>query len=136
METLPTSSSDADVLRTVREWIELLIEERYTDAYAFLYHRPDDPFSPEVLEAFIQNCGNLAPDLARKEVLKVTAPEVAVDPIGSHSYELWRDDRTGTLDGMWFSLPLNGRWSDLSGVFDFPVVDEEVVFELVNFGIL
>ena len=38
MKTLPLEASDQEILDAVREWVGLLIEERYTDAYEFLYH--------------------------------------------------------------------------------------------------
>ena len=39
MKTLPLDAGDDDILAVVRQWAELLAEERYADALAFVDHR-------------------------------------------------------------------------------------------------
>ena len=38
MKMLPVDVGDEGLLRAVGEWVQLLADERYQDAYDFLYH--------------------------------------------------------------------------------------------------
>ncbi len=59
MKTLPLEASDQEILDAVREWVELLIEERYTDAYEFLSHeKSPNNWTPELIAALIHNYGS------------------------------------------------------------------------------
>ncbi len=166
MKTLPLEASDQEILDAVREWVGLLIEERYTDAYEFLYHEESShAWAPELIAALIQNYGSPEP-LDGNEIFKVTSLEDArVDPPNymplRHDVHRYRDyDPEGfvwQLEGgkktklflrdlptlnenlggyIWFDLPLNGYASDLTATLDFRVVNNHFVFELKNIHVM
>lgn len=43
MKTLPAEASDEEILDAVREWVELLAEERYEEAYHFVVKTERNP---------------------------------------------------------------------------------------------
>ncbi len=97
MKTLPLEASDQEILDAVREWVELLIEERYTDAYEFLSHeKSPNNWTPELIAALIHNYGSPEPRDGN-EIFKVTSLEDAkVDPPKymplRHDVHRYRDD--------------------------------------------
>ncbi len=64
MKTLALDAGDSAILDAVSEWASLLAEERYEDAYAFLYHVPGAMWTPQVLRDFFEDFGgvDLRPD--------------------------------------------------------------------------
>jgi hypothetical protein len=139
MKTLPLEASDQEILDAVREWVGLLIEERYTDAYEFLSHEErSHGWTPELIATLIQNYGSPEP-LESTEVFKVTSLEDAkVDP---PRYMPLRQDvhRYGKHypEGyIWFDLPLNGYASDLTATLEFRVRKNHFVFELTDIHVM
>lgn len=139
MKTLPLEASDQEILDAVREWVGLLIEERYTDAYEFLYHEESlHGWTPALIATLIQNYGSPEPPESNEEVFKVTSLEDAkVDPPrymplrqDVHRYE---DDPEGYI---WFDLPLNGYASDLTATLEFRVRNNHFVFELTDIHVM
>ncbi|GHO64070.1 hypothetical protein KSC_029620 [Ktedonobacter sp. SOSP1-52] len=153
MKILPLEASDQEILDAVREWVGLLIEERYTDAYEFLYHEDSlQGWTPEFIATVIQNYGSLDPDLSG-EVFTVTSLDQAkVDPPRSmplrqdvHRYrdadsDSFRWDPEGEDDDVGgdvhFGLPLNGHASDLTAILDFCVVKNHIVFQLRDIRVM
>lgn len=150
MKTLPLEASDQEILDAVREWVGLLIEERYADAYEFLYH-DEAPWTPDLIATLIRNYGST--ELVRDgEVFKVTPLEEAiVDPPkymplrqDVHRYKVagpgdfaWRDGDDENPGGyIWFDLSLNGYASDLTATLDFFEVNNCFVFELKDIHVM
>ncbi len=163
MKTLPLEASDQEILDAVREWVELLIEERYTDAYEFLSHeKSPNNWTPELIAALIHNYGSPEPRDGN-EIFKVTSLEDAkVDPPKymplRHDVHRYRDDDPEDFVWLleagketklflrdlpenpggyiWFDLPLNGYASDLTATLDFRVVNTHFVFELNDIHVM
>ena len=153
MKTLPLEATDQEILDAVREWVNLLVEERYTDAYEFLSHEKSAPgWTPELIAALIRNYGSPEPGL-RGEVFKVTPLDQAkVDPprFMPLRQEVQRDRDADPFSFRWdpegegddvggnihFDLSLNGYASDLTAIFDFYVVNNHIVFELRDIRVM
>lgn len=149
MKTLPLEASDQEILDAVREWVGLLIEERYVDAYEFLYHK-ETSWTPDLIASVIHNYGSIEP-WRDGEVFKVTSLEDAVVdsprymPMCQdvHRYEIdpgdfvWRDGDGENPGGyIWFDLPLNGYASDLTATLDFFEVNNRFVFVLKDIHVM
>ncbi len=138
MKTLPLEASDQEILDAVREWVGLLIEERYTDAYEFLYHKEGSSYwTAEMIATAIHYYGSLEP-LEGGEICKVTPSEEAVvDPPTSmplrQDVQRYEEDLEGYV---WFDLALNGYASDLTATLDFRVVQNHFVFELNDIHVM
>lgn len=135
---MPLEASDQEILDAVKAWVGLLIEERYTDAYDFLYHeeRPSR-WTPQLIATMIQNYGSLEPPEGN-EVFKVTSLEdVKVDPPEfmplRHDVHRYEDEAEGYI---WFDLPLNGYASDLTATLDFLVRENHIVFTLTDIHVM
>lgn len=136
MKMLPLDASDAHVLAAVREWVDLLVEERYEDACTFLFQEGDDPYAwtPELLKTLITNYGSLYLD-DNEETFKVTSLEQAR---GNRTprHDVNRIE-SGEPEGfVWFDLPINGEWSDLTAVLDLTIVDDMLVLELDSIEVM
>ena len=136
MKMLPLYASDREVLAAVREWVNLLVEERYEDACTFLFQEGDDPYAwtPELLKTLITNYGSLYLDDS-EETFKVTSLEHAHGSRVPQHYvnRIEPDEPEGFV---WFDLPINGEWSDLTAVLDLTIVDDMLVLELDSLEVM
>ena len=146
MKVLPVGASDQEILDAVREWVGMLIEERYAHACSFFY-RPRH-WTPELMRTVIENYGSLE-SWHDGEIFKVTPLEEAkADPPvhmpPRHEVNRYQDDPeidpseiSPSYPGyVWFDLPLNGYWSDLTATLDLHVLNNQLVFELEGIHVM
>lgn len=82
------------------------------------------------MKTVISNYGSPEPREDGK-TFRVTPLVMAV---GESRYEIdWYDTNRGEV---FFDLPLNGEWSDLSAILDFKVSDDVLVFQLNDIHVL
>ena len=131
MRTLAPTAEDAQILAVAREWVALLADERYEEAMALL--SPSDQWSPAMVQTWIQNYGWHEPP-ADGSVYRVTDLAAATGATASFPrHEVDRFDHPaadGRVAAVWFDLPLNGRWSDLTATFVVRQLDQSLVLEL------
>ncbi len=76
MKTLPDNATDEQIRQLVIDWIELLADERYTEALEWLYMGQLDPYrdgfhpdgerwTPDILRLAIASYGVMAPEFDR-----------------------------------------------------------------------
>jgi hypothetical protein len=123
---LPLNSSYELLISAVEDWVNLLIEEEYQRAYYFTEQDPYYEWTPELIEKVINNYGVPEPD-GSGLVYKVTSPSsaVLVDRLKYDSEVDYFDEPRLDDDGeseiiadIWYDLPLNGEWSDLTATFN------------------
>ena len=131
MHRLARTAEDAQILDVAREWAALLADERYEEAMALLL--PSDKWSPATVQTWIRNYGWYEPP-ADGSVYRVTNMATASGATGSFPrHEIDRLDHPATdgrVASLWFDLPLNGRWSDLTATFVVRQLDQDLVLEL------
>uniref|UniRef100_UPI0035CAA33E hypothetical protein n=1 Tax=uncultured Hymenobacter sp. TaxID=170016 RepID=UPI0035CAA33E len=121
---LPIDVSDEDLLDAVRLWIHLLEAERYEEALEYTYQDPYYEWTPELIRDVIYGYG--FPEYeGEPEIYKVTSMEEAVgtngNPYAEVEFHMPRKHRTEDaliVGEIWFSLPLNGKWSDVTATFN------------------
>ena len=112
---LSTNSSDEEILSFVEEWVADLSEEDYKSAYKRTSHDPYYEWTPELIKRVINGYGLPEPHPSG-EIFKVT-------PIKEARGEAPRQEvDRGPYDGnrfgyIYYDLPLNGEWSDLTVSF-------------------
>jgi hypothetical protein len=114
---LSIKSSDEDLIGFVEEWVNDLAKEDYEAAYKRTGHDPYYEWTPGLIESVINGYGLPEPHPSG-EVFKVTPikeakgdkPRIEVDR-GPYN-----DNRFGYV---FYDLPLNGEWSDLTASFRF-----------------
>jgi hypothetical protein len=133
MKRLPLTATDEDLLAAVNEWVGLLAEGRYADAYQWLHH-PEPPRwpSPEVMATVIRNYGFIEP---RPDGRTFTVTPIGTATGDRYDAEVTRYD-SGTRGDVHFDLPLNGWWSDVTAILDFSVHEGTFVFELDDIHVL
>src|SRR5688572_13674540 len=108
---LPPDASDSQILAAVRLWADMLAAADYAGALAMVDARPH--WTPELLRTVISNYGSVEP-MRDGSTYRVTPPGTAHGgPTPRHGVE-----RHGDRVSVWFNLPLNGEWSDLTATFD------------------
>lgn len=134
---LPRDASDEQILGVVRAWCHALAEEDYETAVVMTRHKW--PMTPQLMQQSIQGYGDLEPPVG-SEVFKVTSLSTATHLPGTEPvHEVHRFHPT--VDGfsfghVWFDLPLNGTWSDLTATFDILAVEEGLVLSLVMIHVM
>jgi hypothetical protein len=162
MKRLPPTATDGELLGAVCEWVGLLAEERYQDAYDFLYHPwlPVLPVNePDVanIKDAVANYGWDQPHPAGP--FKVTPVEAAAPkhspPFDKPLQDIRRYEEPverawdsilvqhgGTASGasrigdIYFDLPLTGQWSDLTAIFGIALFDGALVLALESIDVL
>jgi len=108
---LPSDASDSQILDAVRAWANALAAEDYAGALKMIDARPH--WTPELLRTVITNCGSVEP-LRDGSTHRVTPTGTAPGgPAPRHEV-----DHAGDRISVWFDLPLDGEWSDLTATFD------------------
>ncbi|TGD83125.1 hypothetical protein [Hymenobacter wooponensis] len=133
---LPLDASDEDILEAVRIWVKLLELERYEEAFQYTFQDPYYEWTPELMRDVIYGYG--FPEYeADSEVYKVTSMEEAVtdgnNPYAEIDFHMPRKHKVENVlivAEIWFSLPLNGKWSDVTATFNVLYMPTSVSLEL------
>jgi hypothetical protein len=112
---LRVQATDEEILVAVEAWIDDLARGDYVAAFARTEHDAYYAWTPELIEAVINGYG-LAEPLRRGVKFTVTP---RADARGRPHYrEVDRDvARDSTIAEVWYDLPINGEWSDLTATF-------------------
>ncbi len=119
---LPLNASDSQILDAVQDWAACLVAENYGEALALIDARPH--WTPELLRTVITNYGSIEPmrDGSKYRVTPLSTAHGGPTP----RHEV---DRAHDRISVWYDLPLNGEWSDLTAIFD--VIKKENVLSLM-----
>lgn len=158
MKKLPIDVDDDRLLRAVGEWVDLLADDRYQDAYDFLYHPwmpvlPKNEINANDIRNIVTNYGWDEPH--PNGPFRVTRIETAPPRAEPSESDIQRDggprerawDSTlvrhggvpsgaSSLGTIHFDLPLNGAWSDLTAIFRIVLYDGAVVLALESIDVL
>ena len=118
------NSTDNEILSFVASWVNYLVQEDYESAFSLVKHDPYYQLSPKLLEETINGYGLPEPHPSG-EVYKVTSPETAIGMIGQKlvTREMVSESCAGYV---YYDLPLNGKWSDLTASFRLEIQKEEL----------
>ena len=108
---LPPDASDSQILDAVRAWADALAAEDYAGALALVDARPH--WTAELLRTVITNYGSVEPNRDGTTYRVTSLGGARGGPEPRHEV-----DRDGDRISVWFDLPLNGAWSDLTATFD------------------
>ena len=117
------NSTDDELLAAVRAWIELLSESKYLAALQRIPSEPDESWTPQLLEEVVAGYG-LPQASTRGNLYQVTSVSSATGHPSVASVE--REALPpGAVAYIEHSLPLNGKWSDLTATFVLFASDSE-----------
>ncbi|CUR47582.1 hypothetical protein BN2364_3141 [Alloalcanivorax xenomutans] len=118
----------------VETWVKYLARGDYAGAYALTDHDPYYGWTPELIRKVIAGYG-LPMEHADGVVYRVTSPGDAVGSPGEKSVE--RVSGHERLVGfLYYDLPLNGEWSDLTASFRLESVDDTLNIILEEIHVL
>lgn len=139
MLVLSKDSTDDEIIDAVRAFVELLAEEKYSEAYEKFLPAPDQQLTLEVIKSLIEGYGfaepveeNDEPPLRVTSLREMTEPE----PTGRQQIDWFsaKDDRI--LGAVHYDLPINGEWSDLTAIFDIIKAQDGIALSLYDIHVL
>ncbi len=136
---LALDATPTEILKTVQAWVKLLEQEDYQNAYAFTEHDEYYQWTPDLIKEVIYGYGLPEPH-PNGEVYKVTAvdPASTVDSEPNHEVNYYEEplpyeEKEAEIIGqVWYDLPLNGEWSDLTATFQILKRETYLTLELAE----
>ena len=131
MTTLPIGSSDDEILALIRAWAAALAEGNFNRAYALTAHDPYYHWTPDLIRDVIAGYG-VPRSQANGLAHRVTALATATGPIKPrHEVRRFSEPRSlgagiAAIGEVWFDLPLDGAWSDLTATFEIQRTEEHL----------
>lgn len=112
---LPTNPTDQQILTFVEQWIDDLVRGDYKTAYSRTGHDSYYNWTPDLMREVINGYG-LPEPRGDGRVFVVTSRQSAVG--GPPQRIVDRDEiQPPAIAEVWYDLPLNGEWSDLTATF-------------------
>jgi hypothetical protein len=128
------SATDDEIRDVVDRWVTLLAQEDYERAFALTRHDAYFGWTPKLIESVINGYGLPEPHPSG-EVFRVTDPKTAKG--GPVRAEVEREDGPeGCRGRVYYDLPLNGEWSDLTAIFRLEHDREQLVVVLEEIHVL
>lgn len=114
---LTLAANDEEILGAVEAWIDDLARGDYASAFARTRHDPYYQWTPRLIESVINGYG--LPEPHRSGVRFVVTSRAQADSKGRPYYRVVDRDiaRGAAVAEVWYDLPLNGEWSDLTATF-------------------
>lgn len=112
MQTLPSASSDLEILAFVDRWAALLERENYQAAFEFTDHVPGSSWTADLIRDVIKAYGEPGSNNRVTVVGRPTDIAQRKEVVRRHNEE------RSYVGYVWYDLNLNGLASDLTATFD------------------
>lgn len=113
MHVLSFNATDEDVLEAVESWIDALVEGSFESAFAMTAHDPERLWTPRLIQEVIAGYGLPDPN----GVSRVTSRAAAVGRPSTREVDRVEAVPPNAIGMVWYALPLDGAWSDLTATF-------------------
>lgn len=129
------SFSVKEIHKFVTEWVKLLAEKDYAKAYDLVLLSDYFGWTPLLMESVVNGYG--LPYEGNGTKYEVTDPATAIGQ--SYDFDILFYDPNGVVHSIegrervgevWYNLPLNGEWSDLTVTFDLVRTQDGTYLEL------
>ena len=140
MMSIPQPATNDHVLAAVRQWVHRRAVDDYKTAFAQTYHDPADHWTPELMRTIIANYGSPTPYEDGQTFHVTPLEEVRANDKKPTQDVQWLDSESDEpfpiVGYVWFDLPLNGDWSDLTAIFNIRTNGNGLVLELNDIHVL
>ncbi len=128
--TFPQTASDAKLLDGVKMWVDMLAEERFSEAYQLTAHDSYHAWTPDLIRSVVAGYGSPhKPGEHEYRISKVSDTRGGSSP--RWVVDRWKDaeprHRVGFVS---FDLPVDGEWSDLTATFEIVERHDQLVLVL------
>jgi hypothetical protein len=133
MIVVPAPAKDADILKVVETWIDLLAARQYKEAAGLLMHdAANQNWTPALLAEVLDGYQKLE---GRGPVTPVAGAETkGYEPY--RDVDFWEDEKGSFAGDLHYSLPLGGVWSDVTALFNIRRVKGGYALELDDIHVL
>jgi hypothetical protein len=112
--SLSAEAGDEEILRFVEAWIDDLAAADYAAAFARTRHDPYYGWTPDLIERVVAGYGHPEPHPSGRRWAVTARADARGRP---HYREVDRDVPPPIVARVWYDLPLDGEWSDLTATF-------------------
>jgi hypothetical protein len=123
MIVLSSAADDAAILGVARQWVAALAAGDFDGAFAMTAHDPYYAWSPNLMRRVIAGYG--LPEPTPDGVEHRVTPEATAQGGPTPRHEVtWYSEPRALADGrrvvaqVWYDLPMDGAWSDLTATFE------------------
>ncbi|MDO1445654.1 hypothetical protein Q0590_05305 [Rhodocytophaga aerolata] len=136
---LALNPAPIEILKAVDGWVKLLEQEDYQSAYEYTEQNTYYKWSPKLIQAVIYGYG--LPVLhANGEVYRITCSDTATEDGRRPQHEInyleeplpYEEKEAEIIGQIWYDLPLNGKWSDLTATFKIVRKNTHLTLELAE----
>jgi hypothetical protein len=112
MDSLPETTTDADLLAFADRWAALMEREDYEAAYAYTAHASYQGWTPDLMRQVVKSYGDARP------TQKVTVAGESSDIRQCKEVDRWEPPNgAGAIGEIWYDLNIDGAMSDLTATF-------------------
>jgi len=111
---LPCFPSEREVFEVVERWVDALSDGQFHKAYDLTVHDAYYNWSPALMQLVIEGYGH--PEPHPKGPFVVTSRKSALG-VPRHEIDWWDEEQRSAIGEVWYDMPLNGRWSDVTTTF-------------------
>jgi len=138
MVKLEREATESQIFEVIRDWVELLSQDKYEEAFEMFRYHSTEYWSAELIRTVIKNYGFIEP---REDgvTFKVTSLKENLTGQPFNEVQWWDDDPNRPAEYIGeiaFTLPLNNEWSDVTALFRIVEVDNVIVLELDDIHVL
>jgi hypothetical protein len=112
MAPLPETTTDADFIAFVDQWVVLMERQDYAAAYALTGHDSYQGWTPVLMRQVVKSCADA------REDQRVTLAGVPTDITQRKEVTRWPENKYGVVGEVWYDLNIDGVVSDLTATFD------------------
>lgn len=122
MKLLPTTATDAEMIRYIDDWVSKLEAEDYNAAIAMVEYESD--WTGDLLRRVIKSYGDALPSQ------RATLAAKRTDVSQRKKVDRWDAAPDGALGDVWYDLGIDGFTSDLTATFRILPRPGGIVFRL------
>lgn len=130
----PFTATEQDFYRFIINWVGLLAQRKYQEAYDSVLQYDYYEWTPTLMESIVNGYGMDYEEGQTK--YEVTSPDKAVGEGNGFDVMWYEGEVVNFVEGrerlaeLWYDLPLNDEWSDLTVTFDLVKCSDGLYLQL------
>ncbi len=130
MTPLSTSTSDAELIAFVDQWAALLEKKAYSEAFAFTDQAPNNGWTAELIQEFIEGYNEAVPGQ------HFTLEGKPTDISQRKNVRRFPKNRASCIGQVWYDLNINGFASDITATFGVVSVQDGLILQLDDIHVM